>query len=163
MMASHVRSNGAAPDIRARPDMDNWGLRRGAVSDLLTPLRKIIGNSAAFPAGDEETRMNDRFATVFNGILVVAIYVVAAFAIYQMPGGGQVAIHWGADNRPDAWISSSAIHLVNPVIALTIWCVASFFHQGFATRRQLTGTARARLSNVLLIQLIVQLLMALCV
>lgn len=107
--------------------------------------------------------MADRLATIFNGSLVVAIYVIAAVALYQIPSSGQVAIHWGADNRPDAWISSSAIHLVNPVIALTIWCVASFFHQGFATRRQLTGTARARLSNVLLIQLIVQLFMALCV
>jgi hypothetical protein len=39
--------------------------------------------------------------------------------------------------------------------------VASFFHQGFATKRQLTGAARARLSNVLLIQLVIQMLMAL--
>lgn len=105
--------------------------------------------------------MSYRLVTVFNGFLVAAIFAVAAFAISQMPSGGQVAIHWGSDNRPDAWVDSSAIHLINPIVALTIWFVASFFPQGFATKRQLTDTARARLSNVLLIQLIIQLLMAL--
>jgi hypothetical protein len=105
--------------------------------------------------------MSDRFGTLFNGLLVAAIFSVAAFAIYQIPSGGQVAIHWGPDNRPDSWVGSSAIHLINPIVALTIWFVASFFHQGFATKRQLTGTARTRLSNLLLIQLLIQLLMAL--
>lgn len=100
---------------------------------------------------------------MFNGLLVAVIFAAAAFAIYQMPSGGQVAIHWGPDNRPDAWVGSLAIHLTNPIVALTIWFVASFFPQGFATKRQLTDTARARLSNVLLIQLVIQLLIALYV
>lgn len=110
---------------------------------------------------DEQTLMSDRLAIMFNGLLVAAIFAVAAFAICQMPSGGQVAIHWGPDNRPDAWVGSSAIHLINPIVALAIWFVASFFPQGFATRRQLSGTPRARLSNVLLIQLVIQLLIAL--
>jgi hypothetical protein len=105
--------------------------------------------------------MNDRLATTLNGLLVAAIFAVAAFAIVQIPGSGQVAIHWGPDNRPDSWVGSAAIHLINPIVALAIWFVASFFHQGFATKRQLTGAARARLSNVLLIQLVIQLLIAL--
>lgn len=108
-----------------------------------------------------KTLMNDRLATVLNGLLVAAIFAVAALTIYQVPIGGRVAIHWGPDNRPDSWVGGSAIHLVNPIVALMIWFVASFFHQGFATKRQLTGIARTRLSNLLLIQLVIQLLMAL--
>jgi hypothetical protein len=120
--------------------------------------------SAMAPAGlsrMEMMRVSDRFGTWFNGLLVAAIFAVAAFAIYQMPSGGQVAIHWGPDNRADSWINGSAIHLINPIVALTTWFVMSFFHQGVATKRQLAGVARARLSNLLLIQLVVQLLMAL--
>ena len=105
--------------------------------------------------------MSDRFGTLFNGLLVASIFSIAAFAIYRMPSGAQVAIHWGPDNRPDSWVGSSAIHLINPIVALTIWFIASFFHQGFATKRQLTGVARTRLSNLLLMQLVIQLLMAL--
>jgi hypothetical protein len=105
--------------------------------------------------------MSDRLGTLFNGLLVAAIFSVAGFAIYHMPSGGQVAIHWGPDNRPDSWVGGTAIHLINPIVALTIWFVASFFHQGFATKRQLTGPARTRLSNLLRIQLVIQLLMAL--
>lgn len=105
--------------------------------------------------------MHDRLATVLHGLLVAAIFSVAAFTIYHMPSGGQVAIHWGPDNRPDSWVGSSAIHLINPLVALTIWFVASFFHQGFATKRQLGRIGRERLSNLLLIQLVIQLLMAL--
>ena len=37
--------------------------------------------------------MSYRLATVFNGFLVAAIFAVAAFAISQMPSGGQVKIH----------------------------------------------------------------------
>lgn len=110
---------------------------------------------------DEQTLMSDRRATLFNGLLVVAIFSIAAFAIYQTDSGGQVAIHWGPDNRPDSWVGSSAIHLINPIVALVIWSVASFFHQSFATKHLLTGPARTRLSNLLLLQLVVQLLMAL--
>lgn len=105
--------------------------------------------------------MSYRLATIFNGLLVVAIFAVAIFAICQVPSGGQVAIHWGADNRPDTWVGKSAIHLINPFVAFTVWFVASFFHQGFATKRELNRTARERLSNVLLIQLVIQILMAL--
>jgi hypothetical protein len=105
--------------------------------------------------------MRDRLGTLFNGLLVVAIFSVAAFAIHRMPRAGQVAIHWGPDNRPDGWVSASAIHLVNPIVALTIWFVVSFFHAGFATKRRLAAPARTRLSNLLLTQLVIQLLMAL--
>jgi uncharacterized membrane protein len=105
--------------------------------------------------------MSDRLSNLFNGFLVAAIFAVAAFAIYQMPTGGQVAIHWGPDFRPDAWVGASAIHLVNPVVALIIWVAATFFHQGFATKHHLKGTALSKLSNVLLVQLVIQLLLAL--
>jgi uncharacterized membrane protein len=106
--------------------------------------------------------MSNRLATIVSGLLVAAIFAVAVLAIYKMPSGGQVAIHWGPDNRPDAWVGGSAIHLINPIIALVIWFVASFFPQGFASKREVVSTAQARLSNVLLIQLVIQLLMALC-
>lgn len=109
----------------------------------------------------EKTLMTDRRATLLNGLLVLAIFSVAALAIYQAASGSQIAIHWGPDNRADSWVASSAIHLINPIVALTIWFVASFFHQGFATKRLLTGPARTRLSKLLLIQLVIQLLMAL--
>ena len=105
--------------------------------------------------------MSDRLGNMFNGCLVAAIFAVATLAIYQMPTGGQVAIHWGPDNRPDAWVGGSAIHLINPIVALIIWVVATFFYQGFSTKHHLTGAARSRLSNVLLAQLVIQLLLAL--
>lgn len=105
--------------------------------------------------------MSNRPTTIVNGLLVAAIFAVSALAIYEMPTGDQVAIHWGPDNRPDAWVGGSAIHLINPVIALVILFVASFFPQGFASKREVVRSAQARLSSVLLIQLVIQLLMAL--
>jgi hypothetical protein len=93
--------------------------------------------------------------------LVAAMLSLAAFAIYQTASAGQVAIHWGPDHRPDSWVASSAIHLINPVLALTIWFVVSFFHQGFATKRLLAGPARTRLSNLLLFQLVIELVIQL--
>jgi zinc transporter ZupT len=105
--------------------------------------------------------MRNLRATIVNGILVAAIFAVAALAIHKIPAGAQVAIHWGPDNRADAWVGGSAIHLINPVIALVIWFVASFFPQGFASKPEGVSTAQARLPNILLIQLIIQLLMAL--
>jgi uncharacterized membrane protein len=89
------------------------------------------------------------------------MFAVAAFVIYQLPTRGEVAIHWGSDNRPNAWVGASAIHLINPIVALIIWVVATFFHQGFATKHHLTGTALSKLSNVLFVQLVIQLLLAL--
>lgn len=106
--------------------------------------------------------MNTRYVTIGNVLLLAAIFAVSLLVIDKMPTGGQVAIHWGPDTRPDAWLGGRAIHLINPVIALVIWFVASFFPQGFASKRGLADTAQAKLSNVLLIQLVIQLLMAIC-
>jgi len=89
------------------------------------------------------------------------MFAVAILAIIKLPTGGQVAIHWGPDNQPDAWVGGSAIQLINPIIALVIWFLVSMFPQGFSSKRKPVGTVQARLSNILLIQLIIQLLIAL--
>jgi uncharacterized membrane protein len=65
--------------------------------------------------------MNNRSATALNGILVAVVFVIAFWAIHASPAGGQVAIHWGPDNRPDAFIGGSAIQLINPIVALVVW------------------------------------------
>jgi hypothetical protein len=96
-----------------------------------------------------DAAMPNRTATVLNACLVVLMFAIAFWTIGGMPGAGQVAIHWGPDNRADAWVGSSAIHLVNPLIALVIWFLFSML-----------GTFHARFSSIFLMQLAVQLLMA---
>lgn len=105
--------------------------------------------------------MSHRPALAFNGLLVAALFALAFLAIQKLPAGGQVAIHWGPDSRPDAWVGASAIQLINPIIALVIWFLAAMAPRGFASKTNPAGTAQARLSNILLGQLVIQLLMAL--
>lgn len=80
------------------------------------------------------------------------MFAIAFLAIHGLPTGGQVAIHWGPDNRADAWLGGSAIQLINPIIGLVIWFSVSMLRP-----------AQMRVSNILLIQLVIQLLIALYV
>lgn len=93
--------------------------------------------------------MRHRSAALLNALLVALIFAIAFWTIGALPGAGQVAIHWGPDNRADAWIGSPAIYLVNPLIGLVIWFLFSVL-----------GTFHARFSGIFLTQLAVQLLMA---
>jgi uncharacterized membrane protein len=81
--------------------------------------------------------MNNRSATALNGILVAVVFVIAFWAIHASPAGGQVAIHWGPDNRPDAFIGGSAIQLINPIVALVVWFLLCMAPQ--AVQERFTG------------------------
>jgi hypothetical protein len=105
--------------------------------------------------------MRNRLAAVLNGLLVAAMFAIAFLVIYKRPPGPQVAIHWGPDTRPDAWVGGSAIQLINPIIALVIWFSALIHPKAFVLRATPIKTAQVRISNILLIQLVIQLLMAL--
>jgi hypothetical protein len=104
--------------------------------------------------------MRNRFALAFNGALVAAMFLIAFAVINKLPGGGQVAIHWGPDTLPDAWLGGSAIQLVNPIIALVIFFSASMLPQAFSPQKRSTGTVQSLVSNILLVQLVVQLSIA---
>ncbi|CAH0231577.1 hypothetical protein SRABI118_02483 [Massilia sp. Bi118] len=93
--------------------------------------------------------MRNRSAAVLNALLVALIFAIAFWTIGGLPGAGQVAIHWGPDNRADAWIGGSAAYLVNPLTALVIWFLFSML-----------GTFHVRFSSIFLIQLALQLLIA---
>jgi len=109
--------------------------------------------SQAVQQGLKRKLMHRWSRVVLNGFLVAAMFAIGFLAIYRLPPGGQVATHWGPDNHPDAWVGSSAIHLINPIVALVVWFLASNVKP--------PGTAQARISNVLLIQLVIQLSIAL--
>ncbi|MCS0589873.1 hypothetical protein ACFQ09_15665 [Massilia norwichensis] len=107
-----------------------------------------------------KTFMRNRPAAVVNAFLVAAVFAVAFWTIDRLPGAGQVAIHWGPDNRPDAWIGGAAVQLVNPIVALVIWFLMCAAPQRFAAPGKSPDTVHARLSVVFQIQLAVQLLIA---
>jgi uncharacterized membrane protein len=104
--------------------------------------------------------MPSRSAAALNAFLVAAVFAVAFWTVHGLPGAGQVAIHWGPDNQPDAWLGGSAVHLVNPVIALVIWFLLSAAPERFSSPGKPPAAAHARFSIVFLIQLAVQLLIA---
>ncbi|MFC5546959.1 hypothetical protein [Massilia aerilata] len=134
--------------LQGRDDTAN-GRRSSALSD--PGVRDNI--SRAVRQGLERKLMHRWSRFVLNGMLVAAMFALAFLAIYSLPAGGQVATHWGPDSRPDAWVGGSAIHLINPIVALVVWFLAS--------NGKPPGTAQARVSNVLLIQLVIQLSIAL--
>ena len=98
-----------------------------------------------------------------NAVLVAAIFAVALWATHGMPAGGQVAIHWGPDSRPDTFLRGAAVQLINPIIALVVWFLLSMAPQGFLSRGQAPATAHARFTRLFLAQLVIQLCMAIYV
>ena len=99
-------------------------------------------------------------AAASNGVLVAILFALAFWTIHAVPAGGQVAIHWGPDNRPDAWVGGAAIQLVNPIVALVVWFLLSMAPQGFSPALRTAGAAHRRFSAVFVVQLAIQLLIA---
>lgn len=104
--------------------------------------------------------MNHRSAAISNAVFVAAIFAVAFWTVHRLAAGVQVAIHWGSDNRADAWVGGSAIQLINPIIALVLWFLLSTCPQGFSSTVESAKRVHMRFSGVFLVQLIIQLLMA---
>lgn len=101
-----------------------------------------------------------RPAAVLNGALVAAIFAVAFRATHGMPAGAPVAIHWGSDGSPDTFLRGAAVQLVNPIVALVIWFLLTMAPQGFSSRGQAPASAHARFTGLFVVQLIIQLCMA---
>jgi hypothetical protein len=104
--------------------------------------------------------MYKRSAVALNGVLVAVMFAIAFWTIYALPCGGQVATHWGPDNAADAWVGSSAIHLVNSIIALVLWFLLLTSPQGFSSSGKSQESIHSRFSGVFLAQLAIQLLLA---
>lgn len=92
-----------------------------------------------------------------NGLLVAILFALAFWTIHDTSAGGQVAIHWGPDNRPDAWVGAAAVQLVNPIVALVLWFLLSMAPQGFSPALRTADAAHRRFSGVFAIQLAIQL------
>jgi uncharacterized membrane protein len=107
--------------------------------------------------------MNKRLAAALNAFLIAAMFAIALWAIYELPAGGQVAIHWGPDGQPDAWIGEWAGLLIIPIIACVLWFLLSVSPQGFSFPGKPIQPADVRRTvffRVLLIQLAAQTLIA---
>jgi len=107
--------------------------------------------------------MNHQPAKLLNAGLVAAIFAIAFWTTHGMPAGGEVAIHWGPDSRPDTFLRGAAVQLINPIIALVIWFLLTMAPQGFSSRGQAPGSAHARFTGLFLAQLVIQLCMAIYV
>ena len=99
-------------------------------------------------------------AAAMNGLMVAVLFALAFWTIHDVHGGAQVAIHWGPDNRPDAWVGGAAIQLVNPIVALVVWFLLCMAPQGFSAATRTADAAHRRFSGIFVIQLAIQLLIA---
>ena len=104
--------------------------------------------------------MNNRSATSLNGILVAVVFVIAFWTIHASPAGGQVAIHWGPDNRADASVGGAAIQLINPIVALVIWFLLCMAPHAFAAWGGVRQAAHPRFTGLFIAQVAIQLLLA---
>lgn len=104
--------------------------------------------------------VNNRSAAALNGILVAVLFVIAFWTIHAHPAGGQVATHWGPDNRADAFVGGSAIQLINPILALVVWFLLCMAPRAFAARGGLPQAVHARFTGLFIAQLAIQLLLA---
>lgn len=102
--------------------------------------------------------MGKRLSDALNAALVALMFAIAAWTISRLPAGGQVAIHWGSDGRPDSGLGQQAALLILPISALLLWFIPTFFPQGFALPRH--AIQLARVQHMLLIFLVAQLLVA---
>ena len=105
--------------------------------------------------------MKRHTAVASNGLLVAILFALAFWTIHTVSAGGQVAIHWGPDNRPDAWVGGAAVQLVNPIVALVVWFLLCMAPQGFSAATSTAEAAHRRFSSVFVIQLAIQLLVGL--
>jgi hypothetical protein len=96
--------------------------------------------------------MNKLSAAALNCLLIAAMFAVAGWAIHMLPAGGQVAIHWGPDGQPDAWVGEWAGLLVIPIVAGVVWFLLSVYPPA--------GVRPAAVSHVLLFQLAAEVLIA---
>jgi len=104
--------------------------------------------------------MRGRLAVWRNAVVVAAIFAIAFWTLHALPAGGQVATHWGSDQRPDLWIGGAAVQLINPIVALVVLFLLAMAPQGFAARGTPANTVHARFSGFFLAQLAIQLLLA---
>lgn len=104
--------------------------------------------------------MHKRLPVALNGILVAVVFAIAFWTIHAAPAAGQFAIHWGPDNRADAFVGGAAIQLINPIIALVVWFLLCMAPQAFTARGVVPQTAHARFTGLFIAQLAIQLLLA---
>lgn len=105
----------------------------------------------------------NKLLTAREGLLIAAMFVIAIWTIRALPAGAQVAVHWGPDGRPDAWVGQGAGLLVLPLVACVLWFLLTVYPQGFWPPRKPVPPADVRhrmFSRVLLIQLAVQVFLA---
>jgi uncharacterized membrane protein len=103
-------------------------------------------------------------AAVLNAVVIAAMFALALLATREIPPGAQVAIHWGPDGEPDAWMGEQAGFLIVPVIAFVLWFLLSIFPQVLWLPRTPLPPAEVRrtmFSRILLILFAVQVMLAL--
>lgn len=96
--------------------------------------------------------MNKLSAATLNVLLIAAMFAVAGWAIHMLPAGGQVAIHWGPDGQPDAWVGEWAGLLVIPIVAGVVWFLLYMYPPA--------GVRPAAVSHVLSFQLAAEVVIA---
>jgi hypothetical protein len=96
--------------------------------------------------------MNRFSAAALPVLLITAMFAIAGWAIHTLPTGGQVAIHWGPDGQPDAWVGEWASLLFMPIVSGVLWFVLSVYPPA--------GVRPIAISRLLLFQLAAQVLIA---
>jgi uncharacterized membrane protein len=108
-------------------------------------------------------KLNKLFAAALHAILIAAMFGIALWTIHELPAGGQVAMHWGPDGQPDAWVGEWAGLLIIPIVACVTWFLMSVAPQGFSSSRKSVPPAevrRAVFSRLLFVQLAIQAVIA---
>ncbi|MGZ5199287.1 MAG: DUF1648 domain-containing protein [Telluria sp.] len=88
------------------------------------------------------------------------MFVIASCVIHVLPAGAQIAIHWGPDGQPDAWVGQWSVLLVIPIVSSVIWFLLSVVPQAFSVSRRPIQPVHPRFTRVFLILVAAQILIA---
>ncbi|MFP5390079.1 MAG: DUF1648 domain-containing protein [Gammaproteobacteria bacterium] len=108
--------------------------------------------------------MSQRQAYLICGFLIAFMFAVALWAISDLPSDAHIAVHWGADGRPNGWMGKWVGLLFNPVVAIVVWVAVSTFPPGAFGPGKIELSPDARrtvLVCVLLLQAAVEVAIAL--
>lgn len=91
---------------------------------IMAWLYRVFNSNFLFMSG---FGMQKRIFPLANMTLVVIMFVLAALALYELPAGAVVTVHWDASGNPNGWMGKYPGLLAIPIISLVILKIASGF------------------------------------
>ncbi len=84
-----------------------------------------------------------RIALTLSAFLVVAMFVLSAWAWLLIPPDQPIPVHWGIDGQPDRYGSKAEAMLVTPLLAVLITAVFAFIPRLESRKENFAASSRA--------------------